>query len=292
MSAIPDTPKTLLDQIAVRGGLDEAKWQEFDRLYRPVIRFFIRQKFYSLVNDYDDISQDVMMRLVRELRAKRYDSTRARFRTYLYAIVYNIAVDYLREKNRAKGLRLEHVEWMERPQTTALETMERQWKESCYEAARKHVLEHVSLPAGYREIYLDVEKGLRPVEIAKTRSVTAALVRQVKHRVAEMIKKYMKNTISPRDRVRLRKGLSWEKDGEQIVVDCGKGARFTIAANESGDIYNDMLEMFEDGYHTRGEIVAKLTKRFDGALVRTEMLYYAISRLWELGILELESGQI
>ena len=107
-----------------------------------------------------------------------------------------------------------------------------------------------------------------------------------------MIKKYMKNTISPRDRVRLRKGLSWEKDGEQIVVDCGKGARFTIAANESGDIYNDMLEMFEDGYHTRGEIVAKLTKRFDGALVRTEMLYYAISRLWELGILELESGQI
>ena len=192
MSAIPDTPKTLLDQIAVRGELDDAKWQEFDRLYRPVIRFFIRQKFYSLVNDYDDISQDVMMRLVRELRAKRYDSTRARFRTYLYAIVYNIAVDYLREKNRAKGLRLEHVEWMERPQTTALETMERQWKESCYEAARKHVLEHVSLPNGYREVYLDVEKGLKPAEIAKVHSVTAALVRQVKHRVAELIKEYMK----------------------------------------------------------------------------------------------------
>ena len=192
MSAIPDTPKTLLDQIAVRGELDEAKWQEFDRLYRPVIRFFIRQKFHSLVNDYDDISQDVMMRLVRELRAKRYDSTRARFRTYLYAIVYNIAVDYLREKNRAKSLRLEHVEWMERPQTTALEAMERQWRESCYEAARKHVLEHVSLPNGYREVYQDVEKGLKPAEIAKARSVTAVLVRQVKHRVAELIKEYMK----------------------------------------------------------------------------------------------------
>ena len=192
MSAIPDTPKTLLDQIAVRDGLDEAKWQEFDRLYRPVIRFFIRQKFYSLVNDYDDISQDVMMRLVRELQANRYDSTRARFRTYLYAIVYNIAVDYLREKNRAKDLRLEHIEWMERPQTTALEAMERQWKESCYEAARKHVLEHVSLPNGYREIYRDVENGLRPREIAKVHSVTAALVRQVKHRMAELIKEYMK----------------------------------------------------------------------------------------------------
>lgn len=192
MSTIPDTPKTLLDQIAVRGGLDEAKWQEFDRLYRPVIRFFIRQKFFSLVNDYDDISQDVMMRLVKELRAKRYDSSRARFRTYLYAIVYNIAVDYLRERSRADGIQLEHVEWMERPQTTALEAMERQWRESCYEAARKHVLEHVSLPNGYREVYQDVEKGLKPAEIAKARSVTAALVRQVKHRVAELIKEYMK----------------------------------------------------------------------------------------------------
>jgi len=192
MNTIPDTPKTLLDQIAVRGGLDEAKWQEFDRLYRPVIRFFIRQKFSSLVNDYDDISQDVMMRLVKELRAKRYDSSRARFRTYFYAIVYNIAVDYLRERKRADSLQLEHIEWMERPQSTALKAMERQWKESCYEAARKHVLEHVALPAGYREIYLDVERGRKPGEIAKARSVTAALVRQVKHRVSEMIKEYVK----------------------------------------------------------------------------------------------------
>ena len=192
MNTIPDTPKTLLDQIAVRGGLDEVKWQEFDRLYRPVIRFFIRQKFFSLVNDYDDISQDVMMRLVKELRAKRYDSSRARFRTYLYAIVYNIAVDYLRERSRADGLRLEHVEWMERPQTTALEAMERQWRESCYEAARKHVLEHVALPAGYREIYLNVEAGLKPAVIAKVHSVSAALVRQVKHRMSEMIKEYVK----------------------------------------------------------------------------------------------------
>ena len=189
---IPDTPKTLLDQIARDGDLDDAKWLEFDRLYRPVIRFFIRQKFYSLVNDYDDISQDVMIRLVRELRARRYDSSRARFRTYLHAIVYNIAVDYLREKKRDAALGLEHVEWAKRPKSDALETMERQWWEACYEAARKHVLERVPLADGYREIYLDVEKGLKPAEIAKSRTVSPALVRQAKHRVMTMIKEYMK----------------------------------------------------------------------------------------------------
>jgi hypothetical protein len=39
-------------------------------------------------------------------------------------------------------------------------------------------------------------------------------------------------------------------------------------------------------------VVSKLLKRFEGKLVRTEMLHYAINRIWELGILELESGKV
>ena len=192
MSAIPDTPKTLLRQIAERGDLDDAKWIEFDRMSRPVILFFIRQKFYSLVNDYDDISQDVMVRLVRELRSKKYDASRARFRTYLYAIVYNMAGDYLRERKVAEKVNLESIDWMNVSPPTGLEILERQWKESCYEAARKHVLERVPLPVGHRDVYLDIEKGQKPAEIAKRHSVSPALIRQVKHRIAEMIKEYMK----------------------------------------------------------------------------------------------------
>ena len=192
MSRIPDTPKTLLDQLAVRGGLEDAKWLEFDRLYRPAIRFFLRQKFYSLVSDYDDIAQDVMVRLVRELRSGKYDAGRARFRTYLYAIVYNIAVDYLRARKRAEGIDPVSLEWMGQTPPTGYDMMERQWREACCEAARKHVLERVPLAEGYREIWLDIEKGLKPAEIAKSRSVSPALVRQVKHRVAEMIREYVR----------------------------------------------------------------------------------------------------
>lgn len=192
MSAIPNTPKTLLKQIAEHGDLDDAKWAEFDRLYRPVIRFFVRQKFYSIVSDYDDIAQDVMVRLVRELRSNKYNSSRARFRTYLYAIVYNMAVDYLRERKTVESVTLDKVDWMQSETPTGYEIMERQWKEACYEAARKHVLEHVSLPDGYREVYLGIEKGFKPAEISAWCDVSPALVRQVKHRVSEMIRGYMK----------------------------------------------------------------------------------------------------
>ena len=196
MSVIPATPKTLLDQLSRRGELDEIKWQEFDRLYRPVVGFFLRQKFHSLISDYEDITQETMVKLVALLRSRKFDCERAKFRTYLYAIVYNLAVDWLRERKRQENLSFEEVEWMAPEQTSALELMERQWRESCYEAVRKHVLERVPLADGYREIYREIETGEKAGEIAAKLGVSTDLVRQVKHRVGEMIGAHLKLILS------------------------------------------------------------------------------------------------
>lgn len=196
MSVIPATPKTLLDQLSRRGELDEIKWQEFDRLYRPVVGFFLRQKFHSLISDYEDITQETMVKLVALLRGRKFDCERAKFRTYLYAIVYNLAVDWLRERKRQENLSFEEVEWMAPERTSALEMMERQWWESCYEAARKHVLERVPLADGYREIYREIESGEKASEIAAKLGVSPDLVRQVKHRVGEMIAAHLKLILS------------------------------------------------------------------------------------------------
>nr|MCR5107160.1 hypothetical protein [Lachnospiraceae bacterium] len=107
-----------------------------------------------------------------------------------------------------------------------------------------------------------------------------------------MISKYMSNIISPKDRVRLRKGLKWTMEGDEIKVDGGKGSIFTIKPSSGSDIYKEMLEMFSEGYHTKREIVTKIMKRYEGMLVRSDTFYYAINRLWELGIIELESGAV
>ena len=196
MSVIPATPKTLLDQLSRRGELDEIKWQEFDRLYRPVVGFFLRQKFHTLISYYEDITQETMVKLVSLLRGRKFDHERAKFRTYLYAIVYNLAVDWLRERKRQEDLTLEEIEWMAPEQNHALELMDRQWRESCYEAARKHVLERVPLADGYREIYREIETGEKAGEIAAKFGVSADLVRQVKHRVGEMIAAHLKLILS------------------------------------------------------------------------------------------------
>ena len=86
---IPETPKTLLDELSRQGELDELKWRQFDDIYRPVVAFFIQQRFATLSAAADDIVQDTMARLVAVLREGKYRRDRSRFRTYLAALVHN-----------------------------------------------------------------------------------------------------------------------------------------------------------------------------------------------------------
>ncbi|MBP5321101.1 MAG: hypothetical protein J6334_08935 [Kiritimatiellae bacterium] len=59
--------------------------------------------------------------------------------------------------------------------------------QSCYAAARRHVLHNLPHPPHYPDIWRALEKGEKPAEIAKRTGVTPATVRQVKHRLSAQI---------------------------------------------------------------------------------------------------------
>ena len=189
MPVFPDTPKTLLGELALKGALDEEKWRRFDELYRPVVREFLVQRFPSLARDADDLVQETMVRLVRTLREGRYDVERARFRTFLAVVAFNLAANALRRDARYAALPLETVDWAaERPvPSAACEVIDRQWREACYRAARRHVLQHMPVPPRYAEVWRALEKGEGAESIAARLGVSAAFVRQVKHRVTKLI---------------------------------------------------------------------------------------------------------
>lgn len=110
--------------------------------------------------------------------------------------------------------------------------------------------------------------------------------------IKNMIQKHMMNIISPKDRVKLRKGLKTEIDENgQINVTNDKGMKFTVDPQGQGAIYEKMFRLFESGYMTKREIVAELTKDY-AELVMTDSFHYCINRMWEMGILELESGKV
>ena len=189
MALFPDTPKTLLDELALAERLDEAKWRRFDELYRPVVKAFIVQRYPAVADEADDVVQETMVRLAAAIREKRYDAARGRFRTFLAVIVSNLVVDILRRRSRYANLPLDTVDWVASTLTDApvLALLDRQWKESCYTAARRHVLHHVPLPPHYADVWRALEKGEPTAAVAARLGVTSAFVRQARHRVSALI---------------------------------------------------------------------------------------------------------
>lgn len=189
MEIFPNTPKTLLDELALAESLDEAKWCQFDARYRPVIRFFLLQRFPTLQSECDDLVQETMCRLVAVVREGQYDRARARFRTFISAVVNNIAVDILRRQTRYAAIPLETVEWLHPDSSdhAVFAQLDTQWQEASYAAARWQVLHKMVLPPHYAEVWRALEHGAKPADIANRFGVTATFVRQVKHRVTRLI---------------------------------------------------------------------------------------------------------
>ena len=107
-----------------------------------------------------------------------------------------------------------------------------------------------------------------------------------------MIHEHMMNIISPKDRVKLRQGLRYSiKENSAIVVNNDKGAEYTIDPKQETDFYAKLFGFFESGYMTKRQIVAELANDYEGAVI-TDVFHYCINRMWELGILELESGNV
>lgn len=73
---------------------DERAWEELIGHYRRFI-FYILQQIGVVAGDIDDVAQQVMVALTKNL--PNYDSSRARFRSWLSGMIRNIALAHFRK---------------------------------------------------------------------------------------------------------------------------------------------------------------------------------------------------
>ena len=90
------TQVTLLDRIRLG---DDQSWREADRLYRPLIVGWLRQ-FGFQPNDVDDLIQDVMLTLAREIGGFEHCGHLGAFRGWLKSITVNRVRDFVRRGKR------------------------------------------------------------------------------------------------------------------------------------------------------------------------------------------------
>jgi RNA polymerase sigma-70 factor (ECF subfamily) len=83
---MPETPISLLERLRLRP--DEQSWQRLVELYTPWIQDWLRRQGLAAA-DVEDLVQDVLVVLVKELPAFRHDLRRGAFRRWLRGITLN-----------------------------------------------------------------------------------------------------------------------------------------------------------------------------------------------------------
>lgn len=78
---------------------DEAAWEEFLAYYRDFIYMVLHQmNLYSV--DVDDLTQEILIKIWKNLPNHIYDKDRARFRTWLSRLIRNQVLDHIRATQR------------------------------------------------------------------------------------------------------------------------------------------------------------------------------------------------
>jgi RNA polymerase sigma-70 factor (ECF subfamily) len=100
MSASPETRPSLLRR--VRDARDQAAWAEFVETYAPVVFAYARRHGLQEA-DASDLTQDVLLAVVRAIGSFDYDPERGTFRGWLFAVARSKLADRLARPAERNG---------------------------------------------------------------------------------------------------------------------------------------------------------------------------------------------
>lgn len=181
------TSATLLGKLRDQPA-DSAAWQEFVRRYHSRIYSYCLA-FPLQPADAEDVTQTVLLRLVKRLRDFRYDPGRS-FRGWLTAVTRNVLCDYLTEQRRERGsgdseilLLLENVEARE----GLVRQVEAELDQELLEEALRRVRPQVS-PRHWEAFRLTALEGQSGAETAARLGMLVATVYTTKSKVQKLVR--------------------------------------------------------------------------------------------------------
>lgn len=192
MSAVPETRITLIQRLQYGG--DDAAWLEFATIYRPVIvRLALRRQLQPA--DAEDLAQQVLLAVSRNIHKWKYDSARARFRTWLQTVIRNAAMNALSRKPRdqAAGGTTAVQQLSQHPVREELNWFDTEWRQETFRWAAAQVRaefepetwtafwETAVVGASAKDAAQKIGKTIGAVYIARTR-----VMQRIKQKIAEL----------------------------------------------------------------------------------------------------------
>lgn len=181
-----DTSLTLMMRIQ-QNPTDGSAWDEFVRLYHPMIRAWCL-KWGSQATDADDVAQDVLLRLLGAMKKFQYDPSRS-FRAWLKTVTQNAWHDFVRSRKQSGVAQSASMDLIA-DSHDALEDLEKRMEDAfegeLLELALRHVKNRVK-PATWMAFQLTALENRTGAEAAKELQMQVAHVFVAKHRVHKML---------------------------------------------------------------------------------------------------------
>ena len=184
MSIYPSTHKTLLERIQTG---DEISWQEFYNRYSPSILKLCSEYGISKSESHD-VLQNVMLKFFRHGLVMKYDSEKARFRTYFNQVVISCIKDFLRTKDQNSAeLTGKNIPERSVPAETD-EIFLNEWRSQMLQEALDRLRQQVS-PENFLAFHLTACQGKSAKETAAFLNRDVSMIYVARSRCAARLKK-------------------------------------------------------------------------------------------------------
>jgi RNA polymerase sigma-70 factor (ECF subfamily) len=190
MVEAPLTRASLL--VRIRDNHDQEAWQEFVRLYAPVVYGFARKRGLQDA-DAADIMQDVLRRVAGAAARLDYDPARGSFRGWLYTVARNKIFTFLDADRHVVGRGSGDTGTRQRLEAVASTELElaQSWDEE-YERnlaalAMQHVKDEVQ-PATWQAFWQTAVEGKPAREVGAALGMSAGAVYVARSRVLARLK--------------------------------------------------------------------------------------------------------
>lgn len=184
--ATPNTSHSLLEQARDPG--DATSWRRLTDLYSPLVRRWVRP-YVAQPADTDDVLQDVLTVLVRELPRFEHNGRPGAFRAWLKAMTVNRLREHRRRRQVGSGgdAVLEQLHRLEDPNSD----LSRSWDDEHDRHVAQTLLESIRLefqPATWRAFEATVRDGRPTAEVAAELGLSENAVLIAKSRVLKRLR--------------------------------------------------------------------------------------------------------
>ncbi len=188
---VDDSPRTRASLLVqIRDGGNQEAWQEFMKLYGPVVYGFARKRGLQDA-DAADLTQDVMRSVSAAIGRLEYDPKQGTFRGWLFTITRNKVFTFLSSsRHRAQGTGDSATSRLldEKPDPSdGSEVWELEYQRRLASLAMERVKNEFH-ESSWRSFWLTAVEGVAPALAAKEIGISAGAVYVAKSRVLARVK--------------------------------------------------------------------------------------------------------